>query len=142
MDEGRIEQLERDFSEEEVWEGLMQCDKDKSSGPDGFNLGFIQKCWHFIKDEIMEIFRELDEKETFVKSLNSTFLVLIAKVEGVHSIKDSRPISLVECIYKIILKVLARRMSKVLGKVIGESNWGKSTHICGGETNHGRGVDN
>ncbi|XP_021907538.1 primase homolog protein-like, partial [Carica papaya] len=74
LDEGRIEQLERDFSEEEVWEGLMQCDKDKSSGPDGFNLGFIQKCWHFIKDEIMEIFRELDEKETFVKSLNSTFL--------------------------------------------------------------------
>lgn len=35
--------------------------------------------------------------------------------------KEYRPISLVGCLYKLILKVLARRLAKVLGKVIEES---------------------
>lgn len=35
--------------------------------------------------------------------------------------KEFRPISLVGYFYKLISKVLVRRLSKVLGKVIGES---------------------
>ena len=33
-------------------------------------------------------------------------------------IKDFRPISLVSRVYKIILKVLARRLNSVLGKIV------------------------
>lgn len=57
---------------------------------------------------------------TFVKALNSTFLILIAKVDGAYSMKDFKHISLVGCVYKITSKVLARRMSKLMRKVIGE----------------------
>lgn len=47
---------------------------------------------------------------------------LIAKVNWAKNLKDFRPISVVGCIYKLISKVLARRMAKVLGEVIGESH--------------------
>ena len=35
--------LERRFSEEEVLGSIKECGKNKSSGPDGFTIGFIKK---------------------------------------------------------------------------------------------------
>lgn len=56
-----------------------------------------------------------------MRSLNSTFLVLIPKVVGAKNIKDFRLISLVGSLYKLIFKVLTTRMSKVMGEVIGKN---------------------
>ena len=48
------------------------------------------------------------------KSLNSTFIVMIPKKEGVEDLKGFRPISLVGSLYKLIAKVLANRLKKVM----------------------------
>jgi hypothetical protein len=53
-----------------------------------------------------------------VKSINSTFISLIPKVHGAKEIKDFHPISLVGGVYKIIAKVLANRMRRVMGRII------------------------
>lgn len=47
-------------------------------------------------------------------------MVLILKIAGTISIKDFKPISFVGSMYKLIVKVLARRMTKVTKKVVGE----------------------
>lgn len=91
------------------------CNGDKVPGPDGFNMMFLQELWHLIKNEVMGLFHDLYDSGKFVRSLNTTFLVLIAKKRGVRDIKDFRPISLVGCIYRLIAKVLANRLSKELG---------------------------
>lgn len=62
----------------------------------------------------------LYEAGLLLKSLNFTFSVLIAKVEGVANIKNFRPINLVESIYNFIAKMLSRRMIKVMGNAVGE----------------------
>ena len=36
--------LERDFKESEVLEVVKELQGDKSPGPDGFSLGFVQTC--------------------------------------------------------------------------------------------------
>ena len=59
--------------------------------------------------------------ETFIKSLNATFLVLIPKKGVAEGLKDFRPISLLESFYKILAKVLANRLKKVVGKVVSEA---------------------
>lgn len=41
-------------------------------------------------------------------------------MNGTSSIKEFRQINLVGCIYKLITKVLARRMARVLDKIIAE----------------------
>ncbi|PNX72437.1 ribonuclease H [Trifolium pratense] len=56
--------------------------------------------------------------EGLVKGVNNTFIVLIPKVDVPLSISDYIPISLVGCIYKVLAKVLANWLSKVIGNVI------------------------
>ncbi|RVW88874.1 hypothetical protein CK203_045021 [Vitis vinifera] len=58
---------------------LMEMNGDKAPGPDGFTVAFWQSCWGFVKEEILAMFKEFHEQNTFLKSLNNTFLVLIPK---------------------------------------------------------------
>ena len=69
----------------------------------------------------MDFFKEFYEKKKFVRSLNATFLVLIPKKGNVEDIKDYRPISLIGGLYKILAKVLANKLRRVLDKVISPS---------------------
>ena len=56
-----------------------------------------------------------------MRSLNVTSLILITKKENVEDLKDLRPISLVGGLYKILVKVLANRLQRVIGKVVSSS---------------------
>ena len=68
----------------------------------------------------MELFKEFYDQRSFAKSLNTTFLVLIPKKGGDEDLGDFRPISLLGGLYKLLAKVLAIRLKKVLGKVVSE----------------------
>ena len=54
-------------------------------------------------------------------SLNASFLSLIPKKNNALNIKDFRPISLVDSVYKLLSKVLANRLRRVLDNLISES---------------------
>ena len=110
--------LELSFSEAEVQAALMDMNGDKAPGPDGFTLAFWQSCWDFVKEEILDMFKEFYEQNVFLKSLNNTFLVLLPKKGGVEDLRDFRPISLLGGLYKLLAKVLANRLKKVIGKVV------------------------
>ncbi|KAL6323907.1 hypothetical protein AAG906_005904 [Vitis piasezkii] len=97
LDNSEAEGLEIPFLEEEVLASLTDLGKDKAPGPDGFTM-----------------------TGRFVKFLNATFLVLVPKKGGAEDLKDFRPISLVGSLYKLLAKVLANRIKKVMGKVISE----------------------
>ena len=45
------------FSEDEVHSALMDM-KDKAPGSDGFTVAFWQCCWEFVKEEVLEMFKE------------------------------------------------------------------------------------
>ena len=97
---------------------LMDLNRDKAQGPDGFSLAFWQDCWEFVKDSF---FRQFLERGTFEKSLNSTFVVLIPKKGGAKDLKDFRPISLVRSSYKLLAKALANKLKLIMGKVVLDS---------------------
>ena len=82
---------------------------------------FWQFCWDFVKDEVLGFFKDFFERGKFVRSLNTTFLVLIPKKCGAEDLSDFRPISLVGGLYKLLAKVLANRLKKVVGKVVSSS---------------------
>ena len=66
----------------------------------------------------MHFFVDLFQHGRFFKSLNATFCVLIAKKGGAKELKDFRPIGLVSSLYKLLAKVLANMLRKVVGKVV------------------------
>ena len=112
------EVLELPFIEEEIHSTLVEMNGDKAPGPNGFTVTFWQFCWDFVKEEIVDLFKEFFYKKYFAKSLNTTFLVLIPKKGGVEDLRDFRPISLLGGLYKLLAKVLANKLKKVLGKVV------------------------
>ena len=118
LEVGDVERLEKPFSKEGVFEALADCCREKALGSDGFSMAFWQFAWDFVKEEVMNLFRQFHETERFVRSLNATFLVLIPKKGGVEDLKDFKPISLVGGLYKWLAKVLANRLKGVLAKVI------------------------
>ena len=106
------------FTEEEVHAALAYLNGDKARGSDGFTTAFWQFSWDVVKSDIMGLLRDFLEQGSFVRSLNSTFMVLIPKRGGAEDLKDFKPISLTGNIYKLIAKVLANRLKKVMNKSV------------------------
>ena len=69
----------------------------------------------------MAFFDHFHRSSEFERSLNASFLSLISKKNNVVIIKDFRPISLVGNVYKLLFKVLANKLKRVLDKFISES---------------------
>ena len=81
-------------------------------------MAFWQSCWALVKEEVLDLFKEFYEQSAFIKSINNTFLVLLPKEGGAEDLGDFRPISLLGGLYKLLAKVLANRLKKVIGKVV------------------------
>ena len=98
-------------------------------------MAFLQFSWSFLKEEVIGFFKDFHNQGKFVKSINAFFLVLIPKKGGAEDLKDFRPISLVGSLYKLLAKVLANRLKKVMVKIVSKSQnalWreGKSWMPC------------
>lgn len=122
------EALTRPFTEEEVRNALWGCDGSKSPGPDGFNMGFFKEFWGMIKEDVLRMMLEFHTYGRLVKGANSSFIVLIPKKQGAGGIDQFRPVSLIGSAYKLVAKVLARRLRGVMGKLIGDT---QSTFLKG-----------
>lgn len=103
--------LTAQFTESEIKRAVWECESSKSPGPDDFSFGFIKKCWSLLKDDFVRMFDEFHSHGKFVKGLNPSFVTLIPKIAGAQRLRDFGPISLIVCIYKVISKVLAKRLS-------------------------------
>ena len=57
-------------------------------------------------------------------SFNSTFISLIPKVDNPSSLNDFKPISLCNYIYKVVTKMIADRLKRVLSEHIIEEQFG------------------
>jgi hypothetical protein len=110
--------LERPFDEVEIAKVIQGCNGDKAPGPDGFSLAFFQHCWSIVRIDMLAVCNEFHEHCQFEQSLNATFVSLIPKKHGADHLEDFRPSSLVGGMYKIIAKLLANRLSAVLGKIV------------------------
>ena len=109
------------FSEEEVVIALQELNGENALCPDGYTAAFWHFSWDTVKAEVMTVFRDFFSTSKFVKSLNSTFIVMITKKEGADAFKDFRPIILVGSLYKPIAKVLANRLKRVMNWVVNKA---------------------
>ena len=105
---------EESFSVKKAVLALFDLSDDKARGLDGYSLAFWQSSWDLVKEKVMGFFHDFHEHGRFVRSLNSTFLVLVPKKRDVEDLRDYRLISLVGGLYKL----LANRLKQVVGKVV------------------------
>ena len=124
--------LEVPFREEEICGALFDINGDKALGAGGFTLTFWQASWDVVKEDVLKLFSEFFDLGTFTRSLNATFMVLIPRKGEAEELGYFKPISLVGNLYKLLAKVLANR----LRKVVGESCLKGLECLCGGSPNN------
>ncbi|XP_016207070.1 uncharacterized protein LOC107647514 [Arachis ipaensis] len=108
-------------SEEEIKEAVWDCGSSKAPGSDGYNMNFIKKCWDDIGPEFSAAVLWFFQSAQLPTDANVTWVTLVPKVEGAKEVKDFRPISIVGCLYKVISKVLVRRMRSVMPGLVGQT---------------------
>lgn len=106
------------LSEEEVRIAVFQLGAVKAPGPDGFPGFFFQHYWDVVGTKVYQAVRSFFVGGYLLKEFNQTNLVLIPKVGNPTNLSQFRPISLCNFIVKIITKILANRLKKVLGSLI------------------------
>ncbi|EOY19200.1 Retrotransposon, unclassified-like protein [Theobroma cacao] len=109
---------------QEVKDAVFAIDKDSVVGPDGFSSFFYQQCWPIIAEDLLAAVRDFFKGAVFPRGVTSTTLVLLAKKPDAATWSDFRPISLCTILNKIVTKLLANRLSKVLPSLISENQSG------------------
>nr|GEW24487.1 RNA-directed DNA polymerase, eukaryota, reverse transcriptase zinc-binding domain protein [Tanacetum cinerariifolium] len=106
------------ISETEIHAAICDCGSEKLPGPDGFTFAFYKKFWDLVKSDVIAFVQDFLNTSTMPKGCNSSFIALIPKISNPMVVSDFRPISLIGAQYKIIAKVLANRLAKVIDVVI------------------------
>ncbi|GKB24004.1 RNA-directed DNA polymerase, eukaryota, reverse transcriptase zinc-binding domain protein, partial [Tanacetum coccineum] len=104
--------------EADIRDAIWDCGSDKSPGPDGFTFAFYKDFWNVIKSDVMEFVHHFFNNGILPRGCNTSFITLKPKVLSLMVISDFRPISLIGAQYKIIAKVLANRLARVIDSVI------------------------
>jgi hypothetical protein len=114
-------QLLKEFTANEISVALAQMQPLKSPGPDGFTACFYQKFWPTVGREVCQAVLGFLNTGILDGAINSTYIALIPKKKSPTKVTEYRPISLCNVLYKLISKVLANRLKKILPSIISKN---------------------
>ncbi|KAK3221908.1 hypothetical protein Dsin_008933 [Dipteronia sinensis] len=111
----------RDVTDDEIREVCFSLHPNKAPGPDGFNAHFFKITWDIVGEDFINAIQEFFRSGLLLKELNATILALVPKVPNPSKMKDFRPISCCNTLYKIIAKIIANRIKPCLPDIISPS---------------------
>lgn len=107
-------------SDMEIKEALFSISPDKALGPDGFSAIFYQSFWDIIGEDVTKDIKLFFSSGAMDPRQNETHVRLIPKITGPKKVADYRPIALCNTHYKIIAKLLTRRLQPLLPLLISD----------------------
>ena len=103
----------------ECLQALKSMEPEKTPGSDGIPVAFYKIFWNDICEHLVTSINHAYQKEQFSVTRRRGIIELIPKNDAEPSfIKNWRPITLLNCDYKIAAKALANRLKKVLPKLV------------------------
>ncbi|VFQ84372.1 unnamed protein product [Cuscuta campestris] len=103
---------------EEVKDVVFDIGNEKAPGQDGFTAAFFKNQWSLVGQDVYEAVAEFFISWKLLKQINHAMIVLIPKTVHNPSVKDFRPIACLNVLYKIITKILGKRMAPLLSDLI------------------------
>jgi len=114
VDQDEEEELVQEVTLGELEDTLKCFSKDKSPGPDGWSIEFYLAFFELIGPDLLSMVEESRVSGWMEVTISSTFIALILKVDNPSTFADFCPISLCNCLYKIIAKIIANRLKPIL----------------------------
>jgi mannosylglycoprotein endo-beta-mannosidase len=99
------ENLCKCFSVEEIKNALFLMNLNRVPSLDNILIELYQQCWEIVKYDIVSLFVAFHVDTFDVIRFNYGIITLFPKVFGADKITQYRPISLLQCIYKLITKI-------------------------------------
>ncbi|GAA0167130.1 hypothetical protein LIER_22132 [Lithospermum erythrorhizon] len=115
-------------SNEEIRWALFDIGDERAPGPDGFTASFFKANWDTVREDVVRAVREFYTTGRLLRQLNHTIIALIPKTDRDPGVGDFRPIGCANVVYKIITKILAKRMEVLLHTFIDRS---QGAFVCG-----------
>ena len=103
---------------------VKKSDNNKSPGLDGLSYEFYKGTWDVIKFDLREVLQCQLNRQRLVNSNKEGVTRLCSKVTGVPSVEELRPITLLNCDYKLLSKFLVSKLRPNLKYII------KSGQLC------------
>lgn len=108
-------------SDSEIKSAALSINGGKAPGPDGFSAKFYHAYWHIIGPDVCSDIRQFFLTGELQPQQNETHVRLIPKIMGARKVSEYRPIALCNTHYKIIAKILTRRLKPLLPGLISKS---------------------
>lgn len=113
------QEMIRSISANDIKQAMLSVDSSKAPGPDGYNASFFKKNWDIVGADIIAAVSSFFSNNKLLKAWNSTTISLIPKVNVPTTMRDFRPISCCNVIYKCISKILIQRIKPCLNTLVG-----------------------
>ena len=110
--------LDQDFTLLEFDNGIKHFKKGKSPGEDGLPLEFYRTFKDLIAHDLLTVFNEFERLDRLPDSFRVGIVTLLHKKDDKTDLKNWRPVTLLNVDCKLFSKLLASRLSLVLGEVI------------------------
>ena len=112
-------ELERDISLEDLQQVVHNSKNNKSPAPDDFLNEFYKVFWPQIKTLLLKLMTSYKERGILNVAQTNGIITCIPKGGKCRSdLKNWRPITLLNSIYKFYLGILAERIKNILPKLI------------------------
>ena len=98
--------------------------RNKTAGVSGFSAEFLSFFWEELGSIVVDYINDAKIRKQLFVSHRRGILTLIPKKGDQKLLVNKRPICLLDVIYKLIAKVIATRMGKVINKIIHSSQTG------------------
>jgi hypothetical protein len=92
--------------------------KEKAPGVDGVTAEMLLSCCDFMGTDLSAVIHEFWKKKKLARSMLAAIIKLILKGGDRQLLKHWRPLSLLNVPYKVIAKLLANRLKKVLPDLV------------------------
>ena len=127
--------LDAPINEEEALTALKKMKNGSAPGPDGIPAEFYKVFWPLVQQTLLDCYRYSLEVGSLSISQGKGIISLLHKGKGLsrEELKNWRPITLTNVDYKILAKLLAIRLQKVIQNLIHPNQYGfvKGRNIAG-----------
>lgn len=113
--------LEEEVTADEIRKVLFAMPNNKSPGPDGYPAEFFKSTWSVVAHDFIIVVQSVFKFGFLPKGINSTVLALIPKKLDSLEKRDYRPIAFCNVLYKVVSKIVANMLKKLLHQIITEN---------------------